>query len=461
MKKFKSAIALLLALIMVASCGMAAFAADGNEATGVEEKESNNDYETANEFKLLDTVKGRLGVVDDVDYFSLDVNEAGIALITFTHEVKGSSSTYFTVEVFGEDEKKETEFSVVGSDEKTFSTSFGVKKGYHYVKVSKGQIEDTTLEYRFTMKVDTDARAEKEPNNSAATASEMDLSLSNFPKRYLGNLSDGDEDYFVVNVPRSGFIYPYIYNTNGKKGEYKLTVSTYVEGENGIAELRNLGSIYILNSEESVMGEPIGVSQGRYYAKIEGTIGGYETRIFFSESAETYESEYNNNFMNPDSFVIGKTIKGSLYDENDVDTFKFSVTKSNKNNKLVVTPEASAKTTSKWTVTVSDIEGTAIKTVDCSSAAPAEIALNDFEAGSYYVSVSTSKSYHDASRYTISTVKNEEKDEKNLSFIDRIKAIDWSKFLNSFKGWLGKIDFIGITKSIYQSIKTIMGMIDL
>lgn len=460
MKKFKSAIALLLALIMTVSCGFAAFAAEGTDATGVNEKEANDTFETANDFKLKDLVKGRLGVADDVDYFALDVEDAGIALITFSHEVKSSASTYFTVEVFDEEFVKETEFTSVGEDAETFSTSFGVKKGVHYFKVSKGQIEDTTLEYRFSVAVDTKARAEKEPNNAPETATEMEFSISGTAKRYLGNLSEGDVDYFVVEFLNRGFIYPYIYNTNGKKGEYKLTVSTLVDGAGGEAFQKTLGTVDILTSQEYSVGEPIGVSAGKYYIKIEGTIGGYETRVFFTESNVNYESEYNNDFKNSDAFVIGKTITGSLYDENDVDTFKFTVTKANKDNKLIVTPDAAAKAEARWTVTVYNADGTAITTVDCTSAAPAEIALNDYEAGVYYVSISTTKSYHNAARYTISSKAYKPENTKK-SFWEMLKAIDWSKFLNSFKGWFTKIDFVGITKSIYQSIKTIMGMIDL
>lgn len=455
MKKFKSALALLLALIMTVSCGVAAFATD------LTETDNNNTAETATDFELADTVSGRLEIADDVDYFTFEAASAGIALVTFGHEVVDSTATYFTVKVLDENLATETEFTVIGKDEVTYSTQFSVDKGVHYIVVSEGQVLNTTLGYNFSVKVDTEARAEKEPNNTAAAATTMELSTSGNAKRYLGNLSQDDVDYFVVNVPSNGFIYLYIYNSNGKKGEYKVTASTYVEGEGGVAVLADLGSIDIESYVDKVMSEPIGVTSGKYYIKIEGSIGGYETRVFFSESTVDYETEYNNDFQNPDAFTIGKTVTGSLYDENDADVYKFTVTKNNKENKLVVTPDASAATTAKWTVSVYDAEGTLVTTVDASSAAAAEIALNDFEAGVYYVRISTTKSYHNAARYTISTKEYKPDDSSNKSFLDKIKSIDWSKFLNSFKGWFGKIDYVNITKSIVASIKTVFGMLDL
>ncbi|MCQ2474516.1 MAG: hypothetical protein MJ173_01270 [Clostridia bacterium] len=456
MKKFKSVIALLLALIMIASCGAVAFATD------LVETDDNNAMESATDFELTDTVKGRIETDDDVDYFTFDAEKAGIAVVTFTHDVMDASQSYFSVKVLDKDGLLETEFSVLGKDESTSSTKFGIEKGVHYIVVSGGQVVSTTLDYKFSVSVDTEARAEKEPNNSAATATAMEYSVYNVdaPKRYVGNLSQNDVDYFVVNFKSSGYIRLYLYNSNGKTGEYKAVVSKFIEGAGGESVLANVGSVEILSSESSVYSEPIGVSAGKYYIKINGTVGGYETRVLFYESISEYETEYNNDYSNSEQFSLGEKIIASLFDENDTDCFKFTVTKANKAKKLIVTPNAEAPVNAKWIVSVYNDKDEFVTSVEASVGSRGEIDLNEFDEGIYYIVIRTTKSYHDAARYEI-TAEKFESTKDNRSFIEKIRSIDWSKFLQSFAGWFTQIDFAGITKSIVASIKTIFGMLDL
>ncbi len=456
MKKFKSAIALLLALIMVVSCGYAVFATD------LPESDSNNTAATATDFDLDDTVKGRIEEVSDVDYFTIDVEKAGIALITFSHDVVASSASYFSVKVLNEDLTVETDFTVAGTDETTLSTKFGIEKGVHYIVVSGGQVVSTTLDYKFSLSIDTEARAEKESNNTPATATQMDLSTSGNPKRYIGNLSQNDVDYFVVEVPKEGMIYLYLYNTNGKAGEYTAEVSKFIEGSGGVSSLKTIASLDILSQDRDSRSEPIGVGAGKYYIKITGTVGGYETRVFYAEATVTMEKEYNNETKYSEKIYVDKekSITASLIDYKDVDYFKFTVEKGKKEYKFVVSLIDTVSTSARWTVTLRNSDDAVVSTTEVYSGVPAEIKLNDLDVGNYYIVVSTTESYHSAVRYKITT-EDSPNSKSSQSFWEMLKNLDFSSLINSFKEWSLKLDYLSIIKSIVLSIKTIFGKLDL
>lgn len=61
--------------------------------------------------------------------------------------------------------------------------------------------------------------------------------------------------------------------------------------------------------------------------------------------------------------------------------------------------------------------------------------------------------------YTLSfeTITVDDSGDGNKSFIQKIKDIDWSKFINSFIDWIGKIKLIPMLKAIIESIKKVIG----
>ncbi len=449
MKKFKSVIALLLALIMAVTCGVSAFAAT------VSETEGNDDKDNATAITLEDTASGRLEVAGDKDWYSVTFAQAGMAAVKFNHSTVDAHMTYFTVSVYDAECKLENEFTVYGDEAETVSSMFSVSAGKHYIVIGEGQIASTTLAYTFTISFDTEAKAEKESNNTFETASPLEISTSGNAKRYLGSISEGDVDNFVFNVPDEGFIYFYIYNSNGKAGNYTATVSTYIEGAGGVAEKAVLGSVSINKSEASVISAPIGVGIGKFYLTISGTVGGYETRVFFSRSSELYETEYNNTLKTADYYSVGTKMAGSTYDINDVDCYKFTVTEKNRQVYLEVKGGAEVVGTAKWIVTVVDKDNATVASEVASNSEPAKILLNDKAVGTYYLIIKPDSSYVNNGHYYIGTSKYDVP-EKEKSFFEKIKAIDWSGFLDNFKGWLGKIDFVGIIKSIYVSIRTVI-----
>lgn len=460
MKKAKKLVALLLAFLMAFTCGVCAFAAETTE------EESNNTPETANEFKVEDFVSGRLSSEDDKDCFAFTAENAGMATVTFEHDTVATHMSYFNVKVLDKNDNIENEFAVYADEASTVSAAFSVSAGKHVIVVSAGQVTNTTITYKVSVKIDTEARAEKEPNDSAALATELELSYSGAPKKYLGNIASGDKDVYSVKIDKPGFIYLYIYNTNGVAGDYTATLSQKTEGTGGTVVESEIASISIDKNEESVMSSPVGVDKGVYYYTVTGSIGGYEVRVYFSESTVEYESEYNNNKDNADTFTIGKEIVGSTYDAADEDWFKFTLTEANRQVYLEVKAGSDVQGTAKWNIVLYDANGNQKSDATATNTTGAKIRLAELDPGTYFVKIKCDSAYENAGRYYISTSEAEviKPEPSNVieafkEFFAEIKAIDWSGFWGNFTGWFGKIDFISIVKSMYNSIKSIIGAV--
>ena len=89
----------------------------------------------------------------------------------------------------------------------------------------------------------------------------------------------------------------------------------------------------------------------------------------------------------------------------------------------------------------------------------ATYSLYDLKPGTYYIMVTSDSATPNSGLYTLSfeTITVDDSGDGNKSFIQKIKDIDWSKFINSFIDWIGKINLIPMLKAIIESIKKVIG----
>ena len=169
MKKVKSFLAVLMALIMSMSFASVAFAADVTETDA-----ANGVVSGADAFVVGDTVTGKINSSEDVDYYALTVAKAGIVTVTVEHAAKEEATgTYFTVEILDEAEKSIASFTVAANAASVASPAFGAAAGKYFVKVTKGSVCDTTVEYKISVAVDTTALSEYESNDTREDATEI------------------------------------------------------------------------------------------------------------------------------------------------------------------------------------------------------------------------------------------------------------------------------------------------
>lgn len=461
MKKAKVIISLLMALIMTATGMVSAFAAS------VDEKEPNNTAATATAFAVVDTVSGRISSADDVDWYSFEVAESSLITVKLSHTIVGANATssYFNVDVYdripteASTVSPEASFTSAGNVESSSSAAFSVASGKHYIKVTGGQVTVDSLAYSVSVTVDKNSLAEKEPNNTVATASPLELSVKGASKVYVGTISnETDVDYYKFTLPQNGYIYWYLYNGTVTTGDYKAELIGYVSGKDGIANEQSFGTVSLAKNETSIMGPSVGLSAGEYYLKVSGSVGDYQTRVYFAAHGTT-ESEYNNTFGTADLLLTGNTYYGSTFDVNDYDVFKFSVTKEKTELQFVFDVSA-AKQNGKWRVFITNADGSILSGGELTAVKGEKVtySLYDLKAGTYYVEVRADASAPNSENYKLCfetiTVKEEEGDK---SFIDQIKDLNWSKFLSNFSEWIGQINLIPMLKAIFESIGNVIG----
>lgn len=458
MKKVKSILALLLALLVVMGSSVCASA-----ATSAEESEENGTIETANALSLDTAVMGTIAATTaegekDVDIFELTTSSIGIVTVEFAHNVvTGASSSYFKITVIDAEENELTAFKSKGTDA-SVSNSFSAAPGTYYIVVESDVVHDATLGYTVKATINTAALVEKEDNGSVETATDMTVSASGANKLYYGTVTENDVDYFKVTFTSPVLASIGVYNTFAEKGSYKATLIKVVDGATGGIVEKEIAAIEIKDSEVQANSASIGVSGGTYYLKIEGvngSIGGYQARVFAGTSSVNIEYEYNNEYALANLVNLDKMFTASLFDAADEDCFKFTTGADNGGYKLTVASydKANEAVSGKWKLTMVDQQGKevtfAYDTADSKKLVAETAAL---EAGTYYVKVSAGTVFtNETYSFTVSAIEKEA-EEPQASLIDRIKALDWSTFFENFTSWLPSVNIGGLVSDLFQSI---------
>lgn len=458
MKKVKSILALLLALLLAMGSTVCAFAADASE-----ESEENGTIATADVLALGTAVKGSIGAataegVEDVDFFKLTTTTIGIVSVELAHNVvSGASSNYFKITVLDAENNELATFKSKGTDA-TVSNSFSAAPGTYYVKVESDTVHDATLGYTVTAKLNTAALVEKEDNGKVESATDMTVSVSGANKLYYGTITEGDVDYFKVTFTSPVLASIGVYNTFAEKGNYKATLIKVVDGATGGIVKKEIAAIEIKDSEIQANSASIGVSGGTYYLKIEGVdgaTGGYQARVFAGGTSVNIEYEYNNEYSLANLVNLDKAFTANLFDAADEDCFKFTAGANNGGYKLTVASYDKAKeaVSGKWKLTMVNQQGNEV-TVAYNTADSTKLVAETgaLEAGTYYVKVSAGTVFTNET-YSITVSALEKKaEETKPSLIDRIKALDWSKFLENFTSWLPSVNIWGLVSDLFKSI---------
>ncbi len=448
MKKVKSILAVVMALVMCMSFASVAFAADVTETDA-----ANGVASGADAFAVGDTVTGKINSSEDADYFVFTVAEAGLVTVTVEHAAKAEATgTYFTVAVLDEAEKAVVSFTVAANTASVSSPAFGAAAGKYFVKVTKGSVCDTTVEYKVTAAVDTDALCEYESNDTRDKATEIELSSTFALKKYSGTIpAAADVDYYKFDVEKPGYIYVFVENDAAFKGDFALEIETYSEGANGLVEWKKFGKFEVSKTDATVKSPCIGVTGGsEYYISVTGTEGGYTLYIVYVED-EMVESEYNDTIANANVLPDNDYLYCSIFDKNDVDYYTFDVAAKTKYTVKVKADPQTVTTDGQWKVTVINgknevVSGPFTVTKDKGVA----IELTGLEAGKYFVKVEGG----DVLNTNIYTVEYENNgpDTSNMSFKELLANIKWKPLLDNFSSWIGQVNFVKIVKDLVASI---------
>lgn len=448
MKKVKSILAVIMALIMGMSCISVAFAVNVTETDA-----ANNVMETADVFAIGDVVTGKINSSDDVDYYAFTVTKAGRVTITVDHLATAEATgTYFTVEIVNEGGKAIASFDVATNAASVSSPAFGAAAGKYFVKVTKGSVCDTTVEYKIKSTIDTNAYCEYEENDTRDKATTIALSSTINLKKYSGTIpAAADKDYYKFEIKKPGYIYIYIENNSAFKGDFDLEVQTYSEGSDGLAEWTTFGECNITKADVNFKSPAIGVAgDTEYYLCVTGTEGGYTMYVVYSEDASS-EAEYNDRIAYANELAVGKKYYCSTFDKFDVDYYSFKI-KEDYISTVKFNPDPMTVTADgQWKASVVNAKEEVLAgPVTITKDNGAELELKDYAAGEYFIVVECG----DVLNTNIYTIEIAERkvDPPGPDFLDLLKKIDWQTLINNFSGWVGQINFIKIFMDISASL---------
>ena len=465
MKKAKSLLALILAMLIAFGGTICAFAAETAET------EDNGAVETADTINLDASIKGKISDANDEDYYALTIEDStgsGLVTISLAHDVKTNADpvmSYFVVTATDSDGNVVDYVKSAGTESKV-SFDFSVNTGVYYIKVEMGNVLDETLEYTLSAKINKTALIEKEPNDTTSQATSLKLSKKGETNLYYGAITEGDVDYYVVNFTAPVLASFGIYNTASKTGNYKATLIKVVDGIDGETIQKIVGSIEIKDGE-TVKDSPLfGVNGGIYFLKVEGvgaSTGGYQVRVFSGSSSSTDEYEYNNEEKYANLLNEGKHFTGNIFDGEDVDVFKFKAPKKNNGYHVVLADFDGKKdvVNGQWTIEIANENGDVISaTTTVLNSETVTVSTDVLAEGTYYITIAAGNVFT-GETYKIDLdekKKSEVEDDKDDGitsfdeFIANIKAIDWSGFWKNFEGWFEYINVIGIVTDIVPGI---------
>lgn len=466
MKTGKKLLSLLLAAIMVFSTiavsTVVSYADDGNGS-----------YNTATALVLGTAATGDLSDAADVDWYSFKAANTADATLTFEHEEKTGTNTYFRISVYDEAGAVNSTNALKTIDSKANDSkntaAFAVTKdATYYVRVYIGSEEAATLGYTLTVANGTGSVAppelpegnrESEDNNSFNQADEIPLdALMN------GNLSSGtDKDYYFFRIDSEGVLdieFSHEVVAGQTSSYFRLSVynegGNAVEGLNGIPSPGNVGIINLDNTQ---------IPAGKYYIEI--TKGVVESAInyqlFVSISAPTpydAETENNNAYNEADKIKLGKPMKGALTETitgND-DSFDYYSFETEDGGRLSVVFEhdvsnAADARDNYFSLVVYDSDNRSIASVK-SKGEDGRVSIDrmNIGEGKYYIMITNAENKNSDLEYTITvnvlnfegmeTESNDDEDKANK--ID-IKVKETSKLYSANLGSATDVDFFRIT----------------
>lgn len=196
----------------------------------------------------------------------------------------------------------------------------GIGEGFDSYDDSFGNDEVTAGTFRFKLSLDGVGESFKETNggsnNSIATASKISLK-----KAYTGQIALNDEaDYFKFTLSKPSVLTLSMLVVTGGNMDYEIY------GKNG--ERICSGNLY------QGYKDSYHLTKGTYYLRLSN----YETKMYkfklttknVAESFPDVDGEGNNTLAKANKISLGKTYKGQIAQNDDVDYFKFTLGKTQK-----------------------------------------------------------------------------------------------------------------------------------
>ncbi len=225
------------------------------------EKELNEVYETASKIAVNKEYSGSINSWDDVDFYKFTLSSASKINIKLSHNYIDSSSTYWRMKVYKENNSNDEIYSYDfhGNNKTETTANIGLPKGSYYIRIEPYSFSD--IDYKLKVTAASVTNWEKEENDVFETATKISLN-----KEYSGSIKDwSDVDFYKFSIPNKmnvklAFKHAYI---NSSSTYWKLKI---FKENNTNSELYDY---YYVGNKSSETEKTITLPKGNYYIRVD------------------------------------------------------------------------------------------------------------------------------------------------------------------------------------------------
>lgn len=272
--------------------------------------ECNNSFDSATPIQLGETVRASIFDVGDRDYYQINVPEAGVLVARLLNI---PASRFYVVSLYNENQQLVENASGTATDPVTLA-ELRCSPGVNYIVINEsGNNASSPLQYELTLSFDnTDVY---ECNNTFDDAAPIQ-----FEQPINASIYDnGDNDYYQVEVPNSGYLYASL--TNIPDGRTYI-VSIYNSNQERISSESGT------DTNPATTGS-LRCSGGTHYIVINESGNNssspdqYVLTVFFNDE-DAYEC--NNNLADATPINPCNPVTGSILPNNDKDYYRINIT---------------------------------------------------------------------------------------------------------------------------------------
>ena len=258
------------------------------------------------------------------------------------------------------------------------------------------------LAFLFAVAVSAAVASETESNNTRYTANKISLNAE-----YTGNISSSsDVDWYEFSLSSAGYVYvDFRHNTVSSANNYWRLKIVNSDGDD-IAQ----GSYFYFRGDDynTVSTDKLGLPAGTYYVIVEST-SSYQSSVSYTlkvnyTASSVWETEENKTRYTADPVKLNTTYNGTVYASGDVDWYTFDLTSAGYVS-VSFKHDTVSSANNYWRLKVLNSDGDDIaqgsyyyfRGDDYNTVTTDKLGL---PAGTYYVMVESTSSYHSAVPYS-------------------------------------------------------------
>ena len=352
--------------------------------SSVWETEFNDTVDTANSVAAGTTYYGSSRENKDVDYYKINIVQAGYVSLSFGKEYDKDSSRRWYVTLYDGTQKKVMSRTFYCGTETTETTcKVGVPSGTYYVKVEPEYYHWSDVPYSLRVNYTTSSVWETEFNDTVDTANSVAAGTT-----YYGSSRENkDVDYYKINIVQAG----YVSLSFGKEYDKDSSRRWYVTLYDG-TQKKLMSRTFYCGTEATETTCKVGVPSGTYYVKVEPEYYHwsdvpYSLKVNYT-SSNMWETEFNDTVDTANSMAAGTTYYGSSRERDDVDYYKVNIAQGGYVS-LSFGHEYESDTSRKWNVILYDETQKELtkKTFSCRETNADTTDKIWLSAGTYYIKV--------------------------------------------------------------------------